>query len=146
MLLTDEMCHSASIVVEAEAKQAYAFISDPLYLGIWAFGSWESRPFNGDIHEGVSLFTGGRSYSRLTAYPSALQVDFEIGSAPDALVPRIVIRILPGRHLGLPPEHCLVTVLAWRSQDADEQRWRLTCASHETEVFRLKHVIENQVG
>ena len=76
-----------------------------------------------------------------------MQMDYEVGDDPTRLVPRIISRVIPGEHIGmgcrqLPAEP---DCLAQRNRASDE-RWRLTCASHEAEIFRIRHLIESRHG
>lgn len=37
---------------------------------------------------------------------------------------------------------CLVTLLTWRSAQTDDAKWKLTCVSHETEMFIIRNRLE----
>ena len=50
--------------------------------------------------------------------------------------------VVPGDRLGLGPNACLLTLLAWRVKGMADERWARLCASHEFEVFLIKSLIE----
>lgn len=139
MLLTDALIHTASIPIAAKPSALFGYVSDGRRLGEWAFGSWNTRLFKDDVYIGQSLFDGKELYIRVKPYPPMLQIDFEVGRAPDQLLPRITARILPPELVGISEEHSLFSIISWRTKDIPDERWRLTCAAHEAEVFRLRH-------
>jgi hypothetical protein len=142
MLLTDTLCHSSSIEVQAEAAVAFEFMKQGKALGQWAFGSWNTEPFKGDIFIGMSLFDGNRTYVRIVPHESVRQIDYELGSTPELLLPRIVARVFDGEMMGISKSACIVSVISWRTGGVSDDRWRLTCSVHEAEVFRLRYLIE----
>ncbi|HKU15123.1 MAG TPA: hypothetical protein VJQ52_12065 [Steroidobacteraceae bacterium] len=145
MLLSDPLCHTASISVAVPAEKLFEFMTDAQTMGKWSFGSWDLQPAGQDIHVGTSLFNGRKTYIRIHADPKRLQLDYDVGESADSVVPRIVCKIIPGARLGMAGETCLLTLIAWRSATASDDRWRQTCASHELEIFRIKGLAEGAV-
>jgi len=142
MLLTDTLCHSSSIEIKAEASMAFEFMKQGKALGQWAFGSWNTELFKDDIFIGTSMFDGNRTYVRIVPHASGRQIDYELGSTPSLLLPRIVARVCDGEMMGISKSACVVSVISWRIGGVSDDRWRLTCSVHEAEVFRLRYLIE----
>jgi hypothetical protein len=141
MLLTDTLCHTATIRVTAPAQRAFAFLADGDRLGEWSFGCWQTKELPGAVFAGTSLMTGTATFVRITADAARLQVDYAVGRAPHALTPLIMARVLPAAMMGEADDACLITLIAWRGA-APEERWRQICAAHELEMFRIRHLIE----
>ena len=99
-----------------------------------------------DTFIGKSLYEDLEVYCRLNANRDLLQMDYEVGDDPAHLVPRIISRVIPGEHIGRDAGSCLLSMISWRSAAMSEERWRLTCASHEAEIFRIRHLIESRHG
>ena len=136
--------HITLIVVARPAEQVFAIMADPARLHRWSFGTWETEIAADGLVAGTSIFDGGRILVRIDADQGRLSIDYKLGSNPEALVPRIQVRIVPGAHLGLDAGHCVLTFMAWRAAAMDDDRWRRLTASHEFEVVLLKNLIENE--
>src|SRR5438132_12579207 len=140
--MLDPFCHTGSIAVAVPALTAFRFMADGIKQGEWAFGSWERKRRDDGIFVGTSLVDGKSTYVRIHADETKLLVDYDVGLAPDALAPRNSARIIPGSVLGMPENHCVVTLMTWRHSKAEEQRWLQTCAMHEAEMFVIKGLLE----
>jgi len=136
--------HITSIVVARPAEQVFAVMTDPAKLHRWSFGTWETEIAVDGLVTGTSIFDGARILVRIDADKERLSIDYKLGSNPQALVPRIQVRVVPGAHLGLDAGHCVLTFMAWRAAAMDDDRWRRLTASHEFEVVLLKNLIENE--
>ncbi len=146
MILTDNMCCTATIEVNIDADKLLRFISDPIKLGEWAYGSF--RPIEAvgnNVYSGTSLYDGGKTSFRINVYEKFHQVDYEVGYLGGELLPWIVGRVIPGPVVGLESGKSLVTLMAWRHKDWSDEDWRLVCASHEAEVFRLRYLAEHDI-
>ena len=143
MNLSDPLCHTATLPITVPAIEAFEFLTDTEMMGRWAFGAWGLKPAGNDTFVGKSLYEDLEVYCRLKANRELLQVDYEVGEDPARLVPRIISRVIPGEHIDRGAGNCLLSLVAWRSADAGDERWRLTCASHEAEIFRIRHLIES---
>ena len=144
MNLSDPLCHTATIKIGVSSEKAFEFMTDAANTGQWAFGSWGLQSAKEDIFVGRSLYDGGEVFCRIKATHEILQLDYEVGEDPDKLVPRIAAKIIPGEILGGDADSCLLTMISWRSNAASDECWRLTCGSHEAEVFRIRYLIESQ--
>lgn len=146
MVLTDELCHTASIAIKAPADAVFDFLRDEEKLGRWTFGSWGTHHFRPGVACGTSLFDGTPTYINISAHRHNLQVDYAVGKNPDELVSRISARVLDGVFFDGGKGSCAVTMISWRTRGISDETWRLICAAHEAEVFRLRHVVENENG
>jgi hypothetical protein len=95
------------------------------------------------VFTGHSLFDGAQGWFAIDAHPELLLIDYRVGPK-DALRRRISARIVPGAVLGLAENHCLVTLLAWRTSDMGDERWQRLCATHEAEIWLIKAQIERK--
>jgi hypothetical protein len=139
----DQHCHTASTLVDRPAEVAFAFMSDGLKQTRWALGSWDRRKVGTDLFVGTSLFTGKETYVRLAVDAANFVVLYHVGPSPEALQPRNMARVVPGPAIGRDPGCCVVTLMTWRAADAPDERWRLTCVSHKTEMYMIRHLIES---
>ena len=144
MNLTDPLCHTATLPIAVPALEVFEFLTDAELMGQWAFGAWGLKPVGDDLFVGASLFTDTPVYCRLNVRRELLQLDYEVGEDPDNLIPRIIARVIPGPQVGRGAEHCLASLIAWRSESVSDERWRLTCASHEAEMYRIRHLVERR--
>lgn len=132
--------YTVTTVADATVDRAMAFLRDPEAVGTWALGTWNTRPVEGtkDVYVGNSLFDGTvDSYFRVADDSSHGIVDYEVGSAPDALRLLVSVRVVPGEPFGYSREQCLVTLHAWRPKDMDESRWQRLIAMHDIEILML---------
>jgi len=143
MDFADQYCHSASILVDRAAEVAFAFMSDGLKQARWALGSWDRRKLADDLFVGTSLFNGRETYVRPVADAAQMVVMYYVGPAPDALQPHNMARVVRGPVVGHGPNTCVVTLMTWRAADTPDERWRLTCVSHKTEMYMIRHLIES---
>ncbi len=147
MLLTDERCCTSTLTIQVEADKLLEFMSDPLKIGQWGFGSWGEIEDMGDgIYVGTSLFDGGKTSFRVNTYKKFRQVDYEVGYLGGELLPWIVARVNRGPIVGLGEDESLLTMMAWRHQEWSDEDWRLLSATHETEVFRIRYLAELEYG
>lgn len=137
-----ELSHCASAACRVSAERAFAFLADPGRLGAWALGCWGATPVDDATVRGTSLFDGVESVVRVSPDPERLVVDYLVGGGEGALRPRITARIVRGGDLGLGDDVCVVTLLAWRTAEMDDERWARLVAAHETEVLLVRGLLE----
>jgi hypothetical protein len=143
MEFDDQYCHTASTLVDRSAEVAFAFMSDGMKQTRWALGSWDRRRLGPDLLVGTSLFNAKETFVRLVVDPAQLVVMYYVGASAEALQPRNMARIVPGPAVGRDPGSCIVTLCTWRAADTPDDRWRLTCVSHKTEMYMIRHLIES---
>ena len=146
MNISDSLSYSVSLEVSVPAQAAFRYLSDPEMLGRWALGSFHVRPAEKEgVFKGTSLFDGGEAWFRVEADPERLLIDYHVGG-PDRQLPRISTRVVPGPHYGRGPEHCIVTMTAWRTTDMSDLRWQRLCASHDAEIFLIQAQLESRAS
>jgi hypothetical protein len=142
MILTDSLCHTATIRIAAPAPRVFDFLADGQKLGKWSFGCWQTKALPDGVFTGTNLMTGSSTFVRIDADPERLQIDYAVGRSAEALTPLIIARVLPGAMMGEADENSFASLIVWRGT-APEERWRQICAAHELEMFRIRHLIEN---
>lgn len=143
MNLSDSYAHSVTALLEVPAGTAFDFMCDPMALGRWSLGCWDTRPTGSDgIYQGRSLFDGGEGTFRIAADAQRMIVDYLLGP-PDRMVPRISARIVAAETCDLKSGQCYLTLTAWRTSGMDEARWHRLCASHEAEILLIKAQCES---
>ncbi len=146
MYTGDTLCHSSSCEIRACAQEAFDYLSDGAAQGEWALGSMKRRRIDTNLYSGISIFDNAKLYVRIDADADRFIIFYHVGQDVSRLQPRNVIRIVPGSVIGMTDEICLVTLLSWRDAGVDENRWKLTCVSHETEMFIIKNRIEQRAN
>ncbi len=140
----DSRGHSVTAEINVPWRKAFDFLQQPLKLGQWALGSWDARATEeSGVYYGTSLFNGEKTFFRIEAKESLRLIDYFVGDRT-ALQPRISARIIPGPQYGNNDAFCLVTLDAWRDLGMNDERWRLLCSCHETEILLLKALIERE--
>jgi hypothetical protein len=142
MYTGDMNCHSSSCQVQVKAQLAFDYLSDGVAQGDWTLGSMERKKIGDNLYSGISIFNGAELYIRIDADPSNFCIYYYVGVEKNNLQPRNMVRVLPGSVLDRSDDECLVTLLTWRSANADDDKWKLTCVSHETEMFIIKNRLE----
>lgn len=141
--MSDGQSHITSITIERTAAEVFDFMADPAKLHRWSFGTWATEIAPDGLVTGSSIFDGAKILVRIDADRRKLSIDYQLGSDAANLVPRILVRVVPGPHLGLDGEQCVLTFIAWRAAAMDDDRWRRLTASHEFEAVLIKNLIEN---
>ena len=141
--MADQLSHITSITIDRDARVVFEYMRNPENLQNWSFGTWETDISPDGLICGKSLFDGSNAWVRISADNESLVVDYHIGQTPQNLVPRIMVKVVPGSHLGFEPQQSVLTFIAWRACDMDDLRWRKLTASHEFEIVLLKSLIEN---
>ncbi|MBM3549668.1 MAG: hypothetical protein FJX54_22240 [Alphaproteobacteria bacterium] len=134
--------HAVSIELAVAAERAFAFMSDPKAMDRWSFGTWKIVLHEGGLVEGSSIFDGSVTWVRIDADKQRGVIDYHLGKERNALTPRIMARVIPGDRLDLGVDKCVLSMIAWRTRNMPEERWKRLVASHEFEVFLLKSLIE----
>ena len=135
--------HIASIVVNCPAMDVFARMSDGNNLHRWSFGTWKTEIRSDGLIHSTSLFDGAGILVRIDKDDARLSIDYQLGSDPQRLVPRIQLRMVPGSHVGLGDKQSVLTFIAWRSEAMDDDRWRRLTAAHEMEAVLVKSLIES---
>ena len=145
MYTGDTICHSSSCRVKVNALVAFNYLSDGVAQGDWTLGSMNRRKIGDNLFGGISMFNQAELFIKIEADPEKLVIFYHVGMQPEKLQPRNVVRVVPGAVIDNNDDECVVTLLTWRSDNVDDDRWKLTCVSHETEMYIIKNRLEQSV-
>jgi hypothetical protein len=141
-----ELCHAVTLQVDVAADAAFDFLADPLLLGRWSLGCFDTAPAGPPgLFAGVSLYDGARAWFRIDADRTRHIIDYHVGDSASQ-VPRISARVIPGPVCGLPATTCYVTLTAWRVAGMDDNRWSRLRTAHEAEIWLIKAQIESSAA
>ena len=140
--MDDGFAHICSVRVDRPAGDAMAFLRAPENLASWAAGLGEATVHPDGLIEGAFPETKRSIWARIDADPARFTICFHVGPAPDALVSRIMIRVVPGDDLGGDARTCVVSLVAWRLETMDDARWEGLKSGHEHEILTVKRLIE----
>ncbi|MCP4316252.1 MAG: hypothetical protein GY789_09600 [Hyphomicrobiales bacterium] len=139
--------HITSVEIERPAQLVFEFVSSPVNLDRWTFGTWSIEISDDGLVHGTSLFDGSSVYVRVDPDPQRMIVDYHIAGTEDGpLIPRIMARVNPGDHIGIPDDHSVLSLMTWRSADSDDFAWHRLTTIHETEILLVKSIIEQQIS
>ena len=141
--MDDARAHICSVAVDRPAADAMAFLADPEKLSSWAVGMGETTLHPDGTIEGAFPGTGQPIWARIDADPARGTIAYHLGPDPDSLVPRIMVRVVPGSVLERDPASCLVSLVAWRQRSMDDARWAGLKSGHEGEIREVKRLIES---
>jgi hypothetical protein len=136
--------HSAAVEAHADWEFSFDYLADPLNLGKWALGCFNTTATDTpDLVVGKSLVSGAKVWVKIVPSKSTGVIDYHVGTE-DILAPRVSVRVIPGSSGGRNPDHSLITLQGWRAVEMDDDRWKVTCTSHEVEVLIIKSLIEDK--
>lgn len=141
-----ELSHIVTKHVNAPPQFAFDFLSNPITLGRWSLGCFQTEATEDpEVFTGLSLYDGARGWYSIRPDHALKSIDYLVGDANN-LVHRISARIIAGTQLDYPEDTCLVTLMAWRSAGMDDERWSRLCTAHEAESFLISSQIETDFG
>jgi len=144
MNVYDPLCHTVTAEIAVPAESAFRYLADPVKLGLWALGCFDTQPTGTDgLFKGTSLFDGSEAWFRIETDPKRFLIDYHVGDATHQL-PRISTRIVPGPNYGQDAEHCMVSMMAWRTSEMLDHRWQRLCATHDAEILMIQAQLESQ--
>ena len=118
------------------------FLRAPENLASWAVGMGEARVHADGLVEGAFPATNCPIWARVDADMGRGTICFHVGPDRDSLVPRIMVRVVPGDVLDGDSLTCVVSLIAWRQESMDDARWVGLKSGHEREVLTIKRLIE----
>ncbi len=134
-------CDTAFIRINRPADDVFAFMSDPTRMSLWSFGTWRTEIDATGLVHGTSIRDGAAIYVRIEAHISQKLIDYHVGKTPEALSPRIFVRVLPAEVFGDTRGAGLVmTVL--RTAGMNDARWASLQATHRVELDIIKSALE----
>ena len=138
------LTHAAARLCRTDAAAALRLLSTAPGLARWNLGLWDTQLLPSGLLAGRSLFGGGAGLARVHVDADLGVVKYEVGAKADGLQPRIEARVQPGAELGYAPGQCLVSLLAWRPMQMDDERWQRLVACHEVEIDLIRSCLEAQ--
>ena len=141
--MDDGWAHICSVGVDRSAGAAMALLADPERLSSWAVGMGETTVHPGGLVEGAPAGAKQPIWARIDADPGRSTIHYHLGPDRDSLVPRIMIRVVPGSVLEADPRSCVVSLIAWRQEGMDHARWEGLKSGHEREVREIKRLVES---
>ena len=141
--MDDGRAHICSAGIDRPATDAMAFLAAPENLSTWAVGMGETRVHPDGTIEGASPGTKRPIWARIDADEARSTIHYHLGPDRHSLVPRIMIRVVPGGVLGGRPRSCVVSLIAWRQESMDDARWEGLKSGHEREIVELRRLIES---
>ena len=133
----------ASIVINRHAKTVFKFMSDPNNMDLWSFGTWRIKVDNEGLVHGQSIFDGSTTFVRIQPNEQNYLIDYWVGSDSKRLVPRIFVRITSGEVTGSATQNCVMSMIAFRNESMNDERWHRLVTAHAFEVQLIKSVLEN---
>ena len=132
------MVDVVSINITGDIDTIYDFMQDMSKINLWSLGiEWNQN--NHEIIEGISNYDNSISFLKITTKEDIKQITYWIGEDKNNLVPRIYVYIIKTDKF----YNNKLPMVAYRTQDMDNERWEGLKKSHEKEVKIIKKLIEN---
>jgi hypothetical protein len=135
--------HAVACLCRASVADALTLLSSAAGLARWNLGLRNTRELAPGMLAGTSLFDGGSGHAQVEVDAARGLVDYRVGADVGQLVARIQARVQPGEQLGHAPGSCVVTLLAWRTAQMDDDRWRRLQAVHEVEIELIRSRLDS---
>jgi len=139
---------TVSIEIAQAPAVVFKFMSDPLRMDLWSFGTWKIDVKEGLVH-GQSLFDGSTNLVRIVPNADGSQIDYEIGQQANALEPRIQARVVAsanGSELqqidSSSNSHSVLSLSATRTAAMSDTRWQSLHDIHKVELLLIKSLLE----
>ena len=96
------------------------------------------------LAEGILKLNGESILIRISLEEEMKIIHFHLGNSKDSLVPRIMIRVLPYPFSEKAGAGSLISMIAWRTEEMDDERWRALKAAHEYEILQIRAMLESR--
>ena len=131
------MVDVTSINIIGEIDTIFNFMQDMNKINEWSLGvKWNNN--NHEIIEGISNYDNSTLYLKITTKEDMKQITYWIGSNVNNLNPRIYVYLIETDKL----YNNKLSMVAYRTQDMDNERWENLKESHKKEVKIIKKLIE----
>ena len=131
------MVDVTSINIIGEIDTIYDFMQDKGKINEWSLGvKWNNN--NHEIIEGISNYDNSTLFLKITTKEDIKQITYWIGSNIDDLTPRIYVYLIKTDKF----YNNKLSMVAYRTQDMDNERWLGLKESHKKEVKIIKKLIE----
>ena len=131
------MVDVVSINITGDIDELYDFMQDRSKINLWSLGiKWIN---NGrEIIKGISNYDDSISYLKITNKKDIKQIKYWIGSDVNNLNPRIYVYIIKTDKININK----LSMVSYRTQDMDNERWEKLKKDHINEVKIIKKLIE----
>ena len=131
------MVDVVSINITGDIDELYDFMQDRSKINLWSLGiKWIN---NGrEIIKGISNYDDSISYLKITNKKDIKQITYWIGTDINNLVPRIYVYIIKTDKNYINK----LSMVSYRTQDMDNERWEKLKKDHINEVKIIKNLIE----
>ena len=131
------MVDVVSINIIGDIDELFDFMQDRNKINEWSLGiKWIN---NGrEITKGTSNYDDSISYLKITNKKDIKQITYWIGTDINNLVPRIYVYIIKTDKNYINK----LSMVSYRTQDMDDERWKNLKESHKKEVKIIKKLIE----
>ena len=133
------MVDVVSINIIGDIDGIFDFMQDMSKINSWSLGiKWDTTS-NHEIIEGISNYDNSISYLKITTKEDIKQITYWIGSNVNNLTPRIYVYIIKTDKF----YNNKLSMVAYRTQDMNDERWETLKKNHMNEVKIIKKLIEN---
>ena len=131
------MVDVTSINITGNIDTIYDFMQDMSKINLWSLGiKWKDN--NHEITKGISNYDDSISYLKITNKKYIKQITYWIGTDINNLNPRIYVYLIETDKI----YNNKLSMVAYRTQDMDNERWENLKESHKKEVKIIKKLIE----
>ena len=132
------MVDVVSINITGDIDTIYDFMQDKSKINSWSFGiKWDTTSDH-EIIEGTSNYDNSISYLKITTKKDIKQITYWIGNNINNLIPRIYVYIIKTDKY----YSNKLSMVSYRTQDMDNERWETLKKNHMNEVKIIKKLIE----
>jgi len=132
------MVDVVSINIIGDIDEIFDFMQDMSKINLWSLGIEWNTPSNHEIIEGISKYDNSTLYLKITTKENIKQITYWIGNNINNLVPRIYVYIIKTDKY----YSNKLSMVSYRTQDMDDERWGGLKESHKKEVKIIKNLIE----
>ena len=131
------MVDVVSINIIGDIDEIFDFMQDMSKINLWSLGiKWDNN--GSEIIEGISNYDNSISYLKITTKDDIKQIKYWIGNNINNLVPRIYVYIIKTDKYYINK----LSMVSYRTQDMDNERWETLKKNHVNEVKIIKKLIE----
>ena len=131
------MVDVVSINITGDIDELYDFMQDRSKINLWSLGiKWINNGH--EIIKGISNYDDSISYLKITNKKDIKQITYWIGTDINNLVPRIYVYIIKTDKNYINK----LSMVSYRTQDMDNERWEKLKKDHINEVKIIKKLFE----
>lgn len=142
-MLPQTVFHSASVEVRAATEDAFRYIRQGKNLHDWLVGTPEITQITPERYQcsRPEIRHIAIDCHRPDDGQGAVHIYFDVGPKFDLLQRRIMVKITPLKENHSPDPGCHIELIAGRTSDMTDARWRDVCRRHDREAQTLKEIL-----